>query len=38
MIQVKALYKSFEDRDVLSDINSTFENGKTNLIIGQGGA
>ena len=35
MIEVKRLYKSFEDKAVLKDINATFENGKTNLIIGQ---
>ena len=38
MIEVKSLYKSFEDKEVLKDINSVFENGKTNLIIGQSGS
>ncbi len=38
MIQLKHLYKSFEDKDVLKDINATFENGKVNLIIGQSGS
>lgn len=38
MIEVKSLYKSFEDKEVLHDINSVFENGKTNLIIGQSGS
>ena len=38
MIQVKSLYKSFEGEDVLVDINATFNNGKTNLIIGQSGS
>jgi phospholipid/cholesterol/gamma-HCH transport system ATP-binding protein len=38
MIEVKHLYKSFGDRDVLIDINAVFENGKTNLIIGQSGS
>lgn len=38
MIEIKSIYKSFEDRVVLDDINSTFENGKTNLIIGQSGS
>ena len=38
MIEVKHLYKSFEDKDVLKDINTTFEDGKTNLIIGQSGS
>ena len=27
MIEVKGLYKSFDDKTVLSDINATFENG-----------
>jgi phospholipid/cholesterol/gamma-HCH transport system ATP-binding protein len=38
MIEIKHLYKSFEDKEVLHDINATFENGKTNLIIGQSGS
>ena len=38
MIELKHLYKSFEDKDVLEDINFTFEDGKTNLIIGQSGS
>lgn len=38
MIEVKHLYKSFDDKDVLLDINAVFENGKTNLIIGQSGS
>ena len=38
MIEIKHLYKSFEDKDVLKDINAVFENGKTNLIIGQSGS
>ena len=38
MIEIKHLYKSFEDKDVLKDINATFEDGKTNLIIGQSGS
>lgn len=38
MIEVKNLYKSFEDKDVLKNINARFENGKTNLIIGQSGS
>lgn len=38
MIEVKHLYKSFGDKEVLKDINATFEDGKTNLIIGQSGA
>ena len=38
MIEVKHLYKSFEEKEVLCDINATFESGKTNLIIGQSGS
>ena len=38
MIEVKSLYKSFEDKEVLKDINTVFEDGKTNLIIGQSGS
>ena len=38
MIELKGLCKSFEEKEVLTDINATFENGKTNLIIGQSGS
>ena len=38
MIEVKHLFKSFGDKEVLKDINTVFEDGKTNLIIGQSGA
>ena len=38
MIEVKNLYKSFGDKKVLRGINTVFEDGKTNLIIGQSGA
>ncbi len=38
MIRVEKLYKSFEGRTVLEDINITFEPGKTNLIIGSSGS
>lgn len=38
MIELKHLYKSFDGRDVLKDINTTFADGKTNLIIGQSGS
>lgn len=38
MIEVRHLYKSFQDKEVLKDINANFENGKTNLIIGQSGS
>src|SRR5574344_25878 len=35
MIEINHLYKSFGSKKVLIDINATFENGITNLIIGQ---
>ena len=38
MIEVKNLYKSFEDKEVLHDINAVFNDGMTNLIIGQSGS
>ncbi len=38
MIEVKNLCKSFDDIDVLKDISTVFEDGKTNLIIGQSGS
>lgn len=38
MIEIKHLTKSFGDKTVLHDINTTFETGKTNLIIGQSGS
>lgn len=38
MIEVKEMYKSFDERVVLSDINILFEEGKTNLIIGRSGS
>ena len=38
MIEIKDIHKAFEDREVLKGITSTFENGKTNLIIGQSGS
>lgn len=38
MITVKNLYKSFNGRNVLSDISVTFESGMTNLIIGRSGS
>ena len=37
MIEVRNLYKSFGDKEVLKNINFQFEDGKTNLIIGQSG-
>ncbi len=38
MIQVKHLYKSFDDKMVLKDINTSFLSAKTNLIIGSSGS
>ena len=38
MIEVKGIYKQFEDRIVLDDVSAIFNNGVTNLIIGQSGA
>jgi len=38
MITVRNLYKSFNGRNILADINVVFEPGKTNLIIGQSGS
>lgn len=38
MIKLVELRKSFEDKEVLKGINTTFEAGKTNLIIGQSGS
>ena len=38
MIEIKHLCKSLGDKEVLKDINAGFEDGKTNLIIGQSGS
>ena len=38
MIEVKNITKSFDGRVVLKDISTTFEDGKTNLIIGRSGS
>ena len=38
MIEIQHLYKNFGDKEVLKDINARFEDGKTNLIIGQSGS
>ena len=38
MIVVEKLYKSFNSTNVLTDISTQFEKGKTNLIIGQSGS
>ena len=38
MIEVKDLHKSFGKTSVLKGISTSFERGKTNLIIGQSGS
>ena len=38
MIELRHINNSFDDKVVLNDINTLFEDGKTNLIIGQSGA
>ncbi len=38
MIEVKDLHKSFGDAHILKGISTSFEKGKTNLIIGQSGS
>jgi phospholipid/cholesterol/gamma-HCH transport system ATP-binding protein len=38
LIEVKNLYKSFGDTEVLTDISFTFLKGKVNMIIGQSGS
>ena len=38
MIEIKSLYKSFGEVEILKGISTTFEKGKTNLIIGQSGS
>lgn len=38
MIEVQHICKSFDGNTVLDDINTSFERGKTNLIIGQSGS
>lgn len=38
MIRVEHLFKSFDGKMVLKDINAEFDNGKVNLIIGQSGS
>ena len=38
MIKCNHIFKSFEGRTVLDDINITFETGKTNLSIGRSGS
>ena len=38
MIEVNNVNKTFRDKQVLFDISAKFEQGKTNLIIGQSGS
>jgi phospholipid/cholesterol/gamma-HCH transport system ATP-binding protein len=38
MIEVENIYKSFDGNAVLKDISAVFEDGKTNMIIGQSGS
>lgn len=38
MIEVKNVYKSFENKDVLKNISKVFNKGETNLIIGRSGS
>lgn len=38
MIRIEDIHKSFGEQQVLKGINTTFERGKTNLIIGQSGS
>lgn len=38
MIEADHIYKSFDEKEVLKDISTVFENGKTNLIIGRSGS
>ena len=38
MIEIQSIKKSFEEKDVLKDISARFDNGQTNLIIGQSGS
>ncbi len=38
MIEIKNIYKSFEQKEVLMDISMVFNQGETNLIIGRSGS
>ena len=38
MIEIKNVYKSFDQKEVLKNISTTFQQGKTNLIIGRSGS
>jgi len=38
MIEARSIYKSFDGKDILKDVNILFERGKINQIIGQSGS
>ena len=38
MIELNDIHKTFDDKEVLKGIDTVFETGKTNLIIGQSGS
>ena len=38
MIEIKNIYKSFGDRSVVENVSFTFQEGKTNLVIGASGS
>lgn len=38
MIEIKNISKTFSDRLVVDDVSFVFEQGKTNLIIGESGS
>ena len=38
MIEIKNIYKSFENKDVIKNISKVFKQGETNLIIGRSGS
>ena len=38
MIEIKNIKKSFDGSTIIQNISTTFEKGKTNLIIGQSGS
>ena len=38
MIEIKNIEKSFDGINIIKDISTSFEKGKTNLIIGQSGS
>lgn len=38
MIEIKNIYKSFENKDVIKNISKVFNQGETNLIIGRSGS